>query len=116
MFEVASTADARRCSMCARLSPDWTGSLTQSLLVSGSGTAGRRRWSARTAGKRSDWAGRRRGALRSYEPKRLRLRILAVAGRTVHTARRRILHIDPAWPWADAITTAHRRLCALPAP
>ena len=52
----------------------------------------------------------------TYEPKRMRLRILAVAGRIVRTARRRILHIDPAWPWADAITTAHARLCALPAP
>lgn len=52
----------------------------------------------------------------TYEPKRLRLRILAVAGRMVRTARRRILHIDPAWPWANMITTAHQRLCALPAP
>ena len=52
----------------------------------------------------------------TYEPKRLRLRILAVAGRIVHTARRRVLHIDPAWPWTDVITTAHQRLCALPAP
>jgi Transposase DDE domain group 1 len=52
----------------------------------------------------------------TYEPKRMRLRILAVAGRIVRTARRRLLHIDPAWPWADAITTAHARLCALPAP
>jgi hypothetical protein len=40
----------------------------------------------------------------------------AVAGRLVHTARRRILHMDPAWPWADAITTAHARLRALRAP
>ena len=52
----------------------------------------------------------------SYEPKRLRLRLLAVAGRIVRTARRRTLHIDPAWPWAEAITTAHERLMALPAP
>ena len=52
----------------------------------------------------------------TYEPKRLRLRILAVAGRIVRTARRRILKIDPAWPWADVITTAHARLMALPAP
>jgi hypothetical protein len=55
-------------------------------------------------------------AAATYEPKRMRLRILAVAGRIVRTARRRILHIDPAWPWADAISTAHARLCALPAP
>jgi hypothetical protein len=52
----------------------------------------------------------------TYEPKRLRLRILAVAGRLVRTARRRILTIDPTWPWADLITTAHARLKALPAP
>jgi hypothetical protein len=52
----------------------------------------------------------------TYEPKRLRLRILAVAGRIVRTARRRILKIDPTWPWADQIMTAHARLTALPAP
>ena len=52
----------------------------------------------------------------SYEPKRLRLRILAIAGRLVRTARRHILHIDPAWPWADTITTAHARLPRSPSP
>jgi len=51
-----------------------------------------------------------------YEPKRLRLRILAVAGRIVRTARRHTLKIDPTWPWADTITTAHARLAALPVP
>jgi Transposase DDE domain group 1 len=51
-----------------------------------------------------------------YEPKRMRLRILATAGRLVRTARRHILHIDSTWPWATTITTAHARLCALPAP
>jgi hypothetical protein len=51
-----------------------------------------------------------------YEPKRLRLRILATAGRLVHTARRRVLHIDSTWPWAQTITTAHTRLRALPVP
>jgi hypothetical protein len=51
-----------------------------------------------------------------YEPKRLRLRILATAGRLVRSARRQVLHIDPTWPWADTITTAHNRLCALPVP
>ena len=51
-----------------------------------------------------------------YEPKRLRLRLLAVAGRIVRTARRHILKIDPAWPWADTITTAHTRLATLPVP
>jgi Transposase DDE domain group 1 len=51
-----------------------------------------------------------------YEPKRLRLRLLAVAGRIVRTARRRMLRIDANWPWAQTITTAHARLTALPAP
>ena len=51
-----------------------------------------------------------------YEPKRLRLRILAVAGRLVRTARRTTLKIDPDWPWANAITLAHTRLRALPVP
>jgi hypothetical protein len=51
-----------------------------------------------------------------YEPKRLRLRILATAARLVRTARRHILHIDPTWPWADVITLAHTRLRALPVP
>jgi hypothetical protein len=51
-----------------------------------------------------------------YEPKRMRLRILSTAGRLVCNARRRVLHIDSTWPWAEAITTAHTRLCALPVP
>jgi hypothetical protein len=51
-----------------------------------------------------------------YEPKRLRLRILATAGRLVRTARRRVLHVDSSWPWAETITTAHARLRALPVP
>ena len=51
-----------------------------------------------------------------YEPKRLRLRILATAGRLVRTARRHVLHIDSTWPWAETITTAHTRLRALPVP
>jgi hypothetical protein len=51
-----------------------------------------------------------------HEPKRLRLRILATAGRLVRTARRTTLKIDPDWPWADVITHAHTRLRALPMP
>jgi len=51
-----------------------------------------------------------------YEPKRMRLRILATAGRLVRTARRRVLHIDQTWPWAETITAAHARLRALPVP
>ncbi|MDQ3762851.1 MAG: transposase, partial [Actinomycetota bacterium] len=44
---------------------------------------------------------------------RLRLRILAIAGRLVRTARRQRLKIDPAWPWASEIITAHTRLATL---
>ncbi|MDT7653362.1 MAG: hypothetical protein QOI36_4768, partial [Pseudonocardiales bacterium] len=35
---------------------------------------------------------------------------------TVHTARRRLLKVDHARPWATVITTAHTRLAALPVP
>lgn len=55
-------------------------------------------------------------AAATYEPKRLRLRILAVAARIVTTAHHRSLKIDPTWPWADTITTAYTRLTALPPP
>lgn len=55
-------------------------------------------------------------AAAGYEPKRMRLRILATAGRLVRTARRRVLHIDSTWPWAETITTAQARLCAIPVP
>ncbi len=57
-----------------------------------------------------------RGTAALYEPKRLRLRVLATAGRLVRTARRHVLHIDPTWPRADTITLAHTRLRALPVP
>jgi hypothetical protein len=56
------------------------------------------------------------GAAASYEPKRLRLRILAVTGRLIRTGRRQLLKIDPAWPWAHQITTAHARLAAFATP
>ncbi|MGH4016084.1 MAG: transposase [Pseudonocardiaceae bacterium] len=52
----------------------------------------------------------------TYEPTRLRLRILAVAGQIVTTGRQHLLKIDPSWPWAEVITTAHARLLALPVP
>jgi hypothetical protein len=53
------------------------------------------------------------GTAARYEPKRLRLRILGVAGRLVRTARRTVLKIPDTWPWAREITTAHARLTAL---
>jgi hypothetical protein len=50
------------------------------------------------------------------EPKKLRYRLLHVAARLVHTARRTILRIARTWPWADELATAYARLAALPRP
>ncbi len=50
---------------------------------------------------------------RLWEPKRLRLRILAVAGRIITTARRRILRLSRRWPWTDLILTGHQRLALI---
>ena len=49
-------------------------------------------------------------------PKRLRHRLLHVAGRLTRSGRRRTLHLPAAWPWADALIGAFTRLRALPAP
>jgi len=49
------------------------------------------------------------------EPKRLRYRILHVAGQLTRHARRVTLHLPADWPWADAILRAFNRLDALPA-
>lgn len=51
---------------------------------------------------------------RSWEPKRLRLRLFAVAGRIITTGRRRILRISNRWPWADLITAGHDALATYP--
>ena len=52
-------------------------------------------------------------AARTWEPKRLRLRLLAVAGRLITTGRRRILRLSQRWPWTDLITSGHHRLALL---
>ena len=49
------------------------------------------------------------------EPKRLRYRILHVAGQLTRHARRITLHLPADWPWAGAILRAFERLQALPA-
>lgn len=49
------------------------------------------------------------------EPKRLRYRILHVAGQLTRHARRTTLHLPADWPWAAAILRAFKRLDALPA-
>ena len=51
---------------------------------------------------------------RVWEPKRLRLRLLAVAGRIITTGRRRILRVSKRWPWTDLITSGHHQLAAYP--
>jgi hypothetical protein len=55
------------------------------------------------------------GDLKVAEPKTLRYRLWHVAGRVVHHARRVIVRIDRAWPWAADLVTAFGRLRALPA-
>jgi Transposase DDE domain group 1 len=49
------------------------------------------------------------------EPKRLRYRILHVAGQITRHARRTTLHLPADWPWAAAILRAFKRLSTLPA-
>ncbi len=56
------------------------------------------------------------GPARRYEPKRLRLRLFAVAARLVRGGRRLRLRIAASWPWAGQLITAITRLQALPAP
>ena len=53
---------------------------------------------------------------RICEPKRLRYRILHVAGQLTRHARRVTLHLPADWPWVSAILRAFKRLAALPAP
>ncbi len=42
---------------------------------------------------------------RLWEPKRLRLRLLAVAGRLIRSGRRHYLRLPRGWPWSDLIET-----------
>lgn len=54
------------------------------------------------------------GELALAEPKRLRQRLLHIAGRVVRSGRRTTLRLPRAWPWAEALVAAFRRLRALP--
>lgn len=54
------------------------------------------------------------GVLRLAEPKRLRHRLLHVAGRLVRSGRRTKLRLQRGWPWAEALVGAFTRLRALP--
>jgi hypothetical protein len=54
------------------------------------------------------------GQARRWEPKRLRLRLFAVAGRLARGGRRLRLRLAERWPWATQVTTAVTRLQAIP--
>jgi hypothetical protein len=54
------------------------------------------------------------GELALAEPKRVRQRLLHVAGRVVRSGRRTALRLPRSWPWADALAVAFARLRALP--
>jgi Transposase DDE domain group 1 len=54
------------------------------------------------------------GTARRWEPKRLRLRVFAVAGRLASSGRRLRLRLTATWPWAGQVTAAVTRLQALP--
>jgi hypothetical protein len=56
------------------------------------------------------------GELATAEPKRLRYRLLHVAGRLAFHARTATLHLPAAWPWASQLAAAFTRLATLPAP
>jgi len=56
------------------------------------------------------------GELATAEPKRLRYRLLHVAGRLAFHARSARLHLQATWPWAAELAAAFNRLKALPAP
>lgn len=54
------------------------------------------------------------GELARCEPKRLRYRLLHVAGRLTRHARRLRLHLPRGWAWGGELLTAFQRLRALP--
>jgi hypothetical protein len=56
------------------------------------------------------------GDLARCEPAALRYRLLHVAARLIHTARRWHLKIDRDWPWATDLAAAFARLRAAPWP
>ena len=56
------------------------------------------------------------GELAKAEPKRLRYRLLHVAGRLAFSGRRGKLHLPAVWPWTAALKAAFERLAALAAP
>jgi hypothetical protein len=56
------------------------------------------------------------GELQHAEPKRLRYRLLHVAGRLAFSGRRAVLRLQATWPWARDLAAAFTRLKRLPTP
>jgi hypothetical protein len=56
------------------------------------------------------------GELARCEPKRLRYRLLHVAGRLAFHARSARLRLQASWPWAIELAAAFKRLNAIPEP
>lgn len=54
------------------------------------------------------------GELALAEPKRMRQRLLHLAGRLVRSGRRVALRLPRTWPWAEALVAAFARLRSLP--
>ena len=55
------------------------------------------------------------GELAKAEPKRLRHRLLHVAGKVVRHGRSTHLKLDRGWPWSDALVAAFAKLREIPA-
>ena len=53
------------------------------------------------------------GTWRVAQPKTLRLKLFATAARHINAARRRIIDLDPDWPWATTILDALTQLAGL---
>jgi hypothetical protein len=56
------------------------------------------------------------GHLALAEPKKLRHRLLHVAGRLAHHGRRTRLRLQSEWPWTQALVAAFTKLRSIPAP
>jgi hypothetical protein len=56
------------------------------------------------------------GELKLAKPKRLRGRLLHIAGRITRSGRQRTLHLPHAWPWANELLAALARVRALTTP
>ncbi len=54
------------------------------------------------------------GELAKAEPKRIRYRLLHLAGRLAFSGRRAKLHLQDTWPWASELVAAFEKLKALP--